>query len=73
MKMVWPTVWPGAAIACTPGRNSWPSLKNTMRSRTGSRFLRAWTTKSFSVAAQLAFVGPEIEIALRDVELRVGK
>ena len=46
-RSVWPTVWPGADMAWMPGRNSWPSLKNTMRSRLGSRFLRAPSTNGF--------------------------
>jgi hypothetical protein len=44
MKQVWPIVCPGAEMAWMPGRNSWPSLKNTILSRLGSRFLRAPST-----------------------------
>src|SRR5437762_2679783 len=39
MKIVWPTLWPGASIACTPGMISSPSLMNCIRSRFGLRFL----------------------------------
>ena len=75
MKMVWPNVWPGADMAWMPGRNSWPSLKKMMRSRLGSRFLRTPSYERLHVGwilhVQLLLVGPEIEVGLRDVDLRV--
>ena len=48
MKMVWPTVWPGAAIAVDAGQEFLAVLDEHEAVRTGSRFLRAWITKSFS-------------------------
>ncbi len=73
MKMVWPTVWPGAAIACTPGRNSWPSLKNTMPIPHRQQVLAGVHDEVLQRTAHLAFIGPEIEVALRDVVLRIGE
>jgi len=40
IEMVWPTVWPGAAIACTPGRNFLSVLVETIR-LDGHQVLRA--------------------------------
>ena len=69
--MVWPTVWPGAAMRLHAGQEFLAVLEEHQAVAHRQQVLAGVDHEILQRAAELAFIGPEIEIALGDVELRV--
>jgi len=62
MKMVWATVMAARDRLHARGRNSWPSLMNTMRfAPPASNFLAGVNHEILQGTAELASIGPEVE------------
>src|SRR3984893_5959286 len=73
MKIVWPTVWPGASMACTPGNDLLAILDELHPLAVRFEVLGRRFPEHLELGRHVVFGGPEIVVGLGSGVLVVGE